>query len=186
MKLKIFLVSVLNIHFPFWVIYFISRAGQSWLSTISCIRLGIVCTRFPCWQFPLAHIHLHILFFFFFGICEIPFFKWIWKVIPLIVPSPQVDKSHSRKLSLSMTTRSKELQQKESLNLWGVTCPLSPGWCSHQMIAQVHPNPSGIVDVRVGLPGMLPQVSLHSNQSLHKLEQNLFGQWSLRHTEKLG
>lgn len=48
MKLKVFLASVLNTHFPFWVLYFISRAGQSWLSTISCIRLGIACTRFPC------------------------------------------------------------------------------------------------------------------------------------------
>lgn len=114
MKLNLFLASVLNTHFPFWVLYFISRAGQSRLSTISCIRLGIACTRFPWWQFLLAHIHLPILVFF--GICEIPFFKWIWKVIPLIVPSPQVDKSHSGKLSLSMTTRSKGLQQKD--NLW--------------------------------------------------------------------
>lgn len=61
MKLNLFLA---NIHFPLWVLYFISRAGQSWLSTISCIRLGIACTRFPWWQFPLAHIHLCILFFF--------------------------------------------------------------------------------------------------------------------------
>lgn len=126
MKLKIFLASVLNIHFLFWVLYFIPRAGQSWLSPISCILLGIASTRFPCWQFPLAHIHLHILLSFFFGICEIPFFKWIWKVIPWIVPSPQVDKSHSRKLSLSIPTRSKGLQQKDWLWIWeGSLVPLA-------------------------------------------------------------
>lgn len=108
-----FLASLLNIHFPFWVLYFTSRAGQSWLSTTSCIRSGIACTRFLWWQFSLAHINLSILFFF--CICEIPFFKWLWKIIPLTVPSPQVDKSYSGKLSLTMTTRSKGLQQKDYL-----------------------------------------------------------------------
>lgn len=89
--------------------------------------------------------------------------------------------SHSRKLSLSITTRSKGLQQKVSESGRGHLSPkpwlmFTSNDCPGP---SQPPNHSDIVAGKMGLPGMLPQVSLHSNQSLHKLVLNLFDQCNL-------
>lgn len=102
---RLFLASLLN-----------TRYFQSWTVLV------IHNIFYPCWnclhKIPLMTVPISTHSFthsFFFCICEIPFFEWIWKIIPLLVPSPQVDKSHLGKPSLTMTSRSKGLQQKDYL-----------------------------------------------------------------------